>query len=139
MNKLILIALLALLMPYQPAWGQTLTQKAAVALAEKFIADNGYTAASSSPVKQQLDFESLERTDNRAEMLKQRHNTLQPKAIGAKTGRKGSKAGWSIAFAYASWVRGGQDSCRVVTMDGDGSNIRIEHVDGIRKYFAGFD
>ena len=72
-------------------------------------------------------------------MLGQRHNTLRPKAIGAKRGRRGDKDGWSIAFDYATAVRGGRDSCRVVTMNSDGSNIRIEHVDGIRSYFAGFN
>ncbi len=139
MNKPILVILLAYLIPCQPAWSQALSQKAAVALAERFIVENGYTTSLSNQIKQHLDRESIEWTDRRSEMLKQRHNTLQPIAIGAKPGRKGSKSGWSIAFAYSAGVRGGQDSCRIVTMDADGSNIRIEHVDGIREYFSGFN
>ena len=139
MKKLLFTLFLAALVSPQSAWAQALSQKAAVAWAEKFIVQNGYTNAAPSQIKQRLDFESIERADSRDEMLRQRHNTLQPKAIGAKKGRKGAKAGWSIAFAYVPSVRGGRDLCRVVTMDADGSNIRIEHVDGIRNYFAGFN
>ena len=139
MNKLICAVFLALLIPCQSAWGQVLSQKAAIALAEKFIAQNGYTNAPPAMIRQRLDFESIERADSRSKMLEQRHNTLQPRAIGAKQGRRGDKAGWSIAFDYVPTIRGGRDSCRVVTMDRDGSSIRIEHVDGIRSYFAGFN
>jgi hypothetical protein len=139
MHRLILILALALLIPCQSAWGQSLSQKAAVALAEKFIIQNGYTNAAPDRVKAQLDFESIERAESRSEMLRQRHNTLRPKAIGARKGRKGSKAGWSIAFDYAPSVPGGRDLCRVVTMDSDGSGIRIEHVAGVRSYFVGFN
>lgn len=110
-----------------------------MALAEQFVAENGYTRAKPDRIKQRLDFEPIERAESRSEMLLQRHNTLQPKAIGAKVGRKGSSVGWSIAFAYSSQVRGGQDSCRVVTMNADGSDIRVEHVDGVRAHFAGFN
>ena len=139
MNRLIVMLALALLIPCQSAWGQSLSQKAAVALAEKFIVQNGYTNASPDRIKPQLDFESLERAESRGEILRQRHNTLRPKAIGAKMGRKGSKAGWSIAFDYGPSAPGGRDLCRVVTMDSDGSHIRIEHVDGVRSHFVGFN
>lgn len=139
MDRVVLAVLLALLVLCQPARAQTLNQKAAVALAEQFVAENGYTSAKPDRIKQRLDFEAIERAKIRSEMLLQRHNTLQPKAIGAKVGGKGSSAGWSIAFAYSSQVRGSKDSCRVVTVDADGSNIRVEHVDGIRAYFSGFN
>ena len=135
MNKLFLLLFLAFLAPCQSAWGQTLSQKAAVALAERFIAQNGYTDAPPSKIKSELDSESIEFAESRMDLLQQRRNTLRPKAIGAKQGRRGDKAGWSIAFDFAN---AGED-CRVVTMNSDGSNIRIEHVDGIRKFFVGFN
>ncbi|SDQ75794.1 hypothetical protein [Pseudoxanthomonas sp. CF125] len=139
MRMFVLAIIMALLIPSQSAWAQPLSQKAAVALAEKFIAENGYTKAAPDRIKQQLVFESIELAPTRDEMLRRRYNTLQPKAIGAKEGRKSSKAGWSIAFDYVSVSRGDQDMCRVVTMNADGSDIRIEHVDGFRKAFAGFN
>lgn len=138
MNKLLCALFLVLLVPCQSAWGQALSQKAAVELAEKFIVKNGYTDAPPDQIMQELDYESIEFAENRIKMLQQRQNTLQPKAIGAKKGRRGGKAGWSIAFDFSASVHDGRDSCRVVTMDNDGSNIRIEHVDGLRKFFAGF-
>ena len=139
MRAFFIAIILALLIPLQSAWAQPLSQEAAVALAEKFIAENGYTNAAPDRLKEKLDFESIERAPTRDEMLRRRQNTLRPKAIGAKTGRKGSKDGWSIAFDYVQAFRGDQDTCRVVTMNADGSDIRVEHVDGFRKAFAGFN
>jgi len=120
------------------ALAKELSQHAAVALAETFIVENGYTDAPADRIKPRLDGESIEWTNVRDEILKHRHRTLLAKAIGAKKGRRGDKAGWSIAFDYAPEVAGADDVCRVVTMDADGSNMRVEHVDGMRDYFAGF-
>ena len=138
--KKIIHAILAscLLAVSQGALAQTLSQQAAIALAETFVVENGYTITTSR-IKNHLDLESIERTSDRSEMLRRRHSTLQPTAIGAKQGRRGAKLGWSIAFEYTSSTRGAENGCRVVTMDGDGSNIRIEHQDGIREFFAGFE
>jgi hypothetical protein len=138
MRVILFAMILALSMSPQRAWAQSISQEAAVALAEKFIAENGYTKSAPDQIKQQLVFESIERAHTRNEMLRHRYNTLQPKAIGVKKGRKGSNEGWSVAFDHAAASRGGQDTCRVVTMNADGSDIRIEHVDGFRKAFAGF-
>ena len=123
----------------QATLAQSLSKQAAIALAERFVVENGYTSADPSRIKDQLDFESIEWTDDRNEMLKLRHSTLQPKAIGAKQGRNGDNHGWSIAFDYVRGTFGGRDVCRVVTMGSDGSSIRIEHMDGFRKFFVGFD
>jgi hypothetical protein len=139
MNKLILAVVLGVLAPCSSAFGQALSQQAAVALAEKFVAANGYTDAPHNQLKKQPNFESIEFSASQGEMMQHRYNTLRPKAIGAKRGRKGGEAGWSVAFDYMPRVAADQDSCRVVTMGLDGSNIRIEHVDGVRSYFAGFN
>ncbi len=139
MNRLLCLLFLASLAPCERAWGQALSQKAAVALAEKFVVRNGYTDAPPDQVKHDLDFESIEFAENREEMLRQRRNTLRPRAIGVKRGRRSNKSGWSVAFDFTKSVDANPGSCRVVTMDSDGSNIRIEHVDGLRKFFVGFN
>jgi len=139
MRRLLLAALaLFFLVPAQ-ASAPALSQQAAIALAEKFVLENGYTSAGPDRIKRELDPESIEWTEDRAETLRDRHDTLQPRAIGARSGRRGGAGGWSIAFDYTARIEGARDACRVVTMDADGTNIRVEHVDGMRQAFAGFD
>ena len=48
----------------------------AVALAEQFVRENGYTDAPDNDVKPRLDPEGLEWTSDRSEQLKGRRNTL---------------------------------------------------------------
>lgn len=139
MNRWLCLLFLALLTPCESALGQVLSQKAAVALAERFVVRNGYTDAPPDQVKHDLDFESIEFAENREAMLRQRRNTLRPRAIGVRRGRRSSKSGWSVAFDFVESIDANRGSCRVVTMDSDGSNIRIEHVDGLRKFFVGFN
>lgn len=105
------------------------SSEVAVELAERFVRENGYTDAPDSVIKSQLDLESIERTNSRSELLKWRRNTLQPKAIGGKA----TDGGWGVAFDYVSHP----GSCRVVTMDKDGSQISMKHQDGIREYWLG--
>lgn len=109
----------------------------AVKVAEEFVAKNGYTDLSASNVKERLDNERVEWTTDRGHQIRQRFNTLLPKAIGAKLGRRGNVDGWSVAFDYTSG-REPSENCRVVTMDSSGKDARVEHVDGIRSYFVGF-
>jgi hypothetical protein len=116
---------------------ESITVETAVKVAEEFVAKNGYTNVPASDVKAVLDNERIERTTDRRDQIQQRFNTLLPKAIGAKKGRKGSPDGWSVAFDYTSG-KGSSETCRVVTMNSAGSDIRVEHVDGIRSYFIGF-
>ncbi len=105
----------------------------ALARAERFIADNGYTSA---PPKAVLDPESLEFTGDRDKLLAFRRKSLIPQAIGVRAGARGRAQGWSVAFDYTDGP--GKDGvCRVVTMDPDGAHMAVQHVDGIRTYFAG--
>lgn len=113
-----------------------LTKEQSVVLAEKFILENGYTDAPAGALKETLDNESIEWVASRDGLLKERFNSLGKKAIGAKSGRKNQNKGWSVAFDYVNTQY--QASCRVVTMNLDGSDIRLEHVDGSREFFAGF-
>ncbi|MEO8589901.1 MAG: hypothetical protein ABI432_11060 [Flavobacteriales bacterium] len=107
-----------------------ISSERAVELAERFVRDNGYTDAPDSAIKSQLDPESIELAEGRAELLKSRRNTLQPRAIGVKA----TDDGLGVAFDYVSHP----GSCRVVTMHKDGTQIRIKHQDGIREYWLGF-
>ncbi len=107
---------------------KVLNRQQAVQAAEKFIVQNGYTNLPPLPGNTKLAPESLEWTSDRAEMLKERYNTLERKAYGFVAHGKG-KPGWTIVFRYkhGSNPRNG----RAVTMDLDGQNKRVQHVDFI--------
>jgi hypothetical protein len=140
MNSLfpLMVIFVALLAPVGMSFGQDarsndsvsqISSERAVEIAERFVRENGYTDAPDSAIRSQLDLESIEWTNDRTELLKARRNTLQPKAIGVKA----TDGGWGVAFDYVSHP----GSCRVVTMEKDGSQIRMKHQDGIREYWLG--
>ena len=102
------------------------------------MAENGYTAAPVDQVKVTLDPESFELEPSRERQLVSRFNTLVPRAIGIRRGARGESSGWSVAFDY---LRRGERSatCRVVTITDDGSKMVMQHVDGKRERFVGFE
>lgn len=107
-----------------------LTETEAIEFAEKFIEQNGYTDL--PPDKDKLTKESIEWVSDTDEMLKMRHNTLERKAFGISHGRKGDKDGWTVVFKYkAPTDEQSRKNGRAVTMNGDGSKARVEHVDFI--------
>ena len=69
-----------------------------VALAERFVLENGYTDAPQSELKAQLDLESIELSDRRADLLESRWNSLRPDAMGIKA----TDVGWGVGFYYVS-------------------------------------
>jgi len=100
----------------------------AVRLAEQFIVRNGYTDL--PPDKNRLHYETIEWASNIQEMLKMRHDTLERHAYGVARGRKGSSLGWTIVFRYKHATdQEMREVGRAVTMNLDGSKIRVEHVD----------
>jgi hypothetical protein len=111
--------------------GQNISSEKAVELAERFVRENGYSNAPDSAIKRHLDHESIELARVREELLKSRRNTLQPKAVGVKT----TDDGWGVAFDFTD-PRG---TCRVVTMQADGTQLRMQHKDGIRDGWVGSD
>jgi opacity protein-like surface antigen len=117
--------------PSSVAAGQSLSKEEAVELAEQFVRENGYTDASEREIKRQLDLESIEWSNDRRDLLEERRATLAATAIGVKSTRDG----WGVAFDYVQ----SSGACRVVTMMVDGSDIRMQHQDGIREYWLGFD
>ena len=107
------------------AHSQPLTESEAVQAAEAFVIQNGYTdlAPSDGP----LAHESLEWSDDRSELLKARHDSLERTAYGLVYTRKGGLAGWTVVFRYKE--PSSSTTGRAVTMNLDGSAIRMEHVD----------
>lgn len=116
-----------------PAQKQKLSEVEAVRLAEEFIAQNGYTDLRAD--KSKLAHETIEWTSNVGDILKQRHDTLARKAYGIVHGRKGGAAGWTVVFRYSHPAsKQERRNGRAVTMNLDGSGLRVEHVDFILKY-----
>jgi hypothetical protein len=71
----------------------SLTKVQAIKLAEQFIIDNGYTNAPAN--KSKLSYELFDQLENNVDrILKQRHNTLQPKAFCINE----DKDRWNIGF-----------------------------------------
>ena len=105
----------------------------AVKLAEQFIAQNGYTDL--PPNKGKLAYETIEWESNVDEILKGRHDTLERRAYGVVRGRKGASPGWTVVFRYKHPSdREERRIGRAVTMNLDGSDTRVEHVDFILRY-----
>jgi len=116
-----------------PAQKQELSDVEAVRLAEAFVAQNGYTDWRAD--KGKLAHETIEWTSNIDDMLKQRHDTLARKAYGIVHGRKGGAPGWTVVFRYSHPASKQERRIgRAVTMNLDGSGLRVEHVDFILKY-----
>lgn len=116
--------------PTQQTQITELTEAQAIEFAEKFIAQNGYTDL--SPDKENLAHESIEWESNIDEMLKMRHNSLERKTFGVSRDRKGNSVGWTVVFKYKSASdRATSKNGRAVTLNLDGSEARVEHVDFI--------
>ena len=110
-----------------------MTQAEAVALAEQFIAQNGYTDL--PPDKTKLSYENIEWESDVDRLLKQRHNTLERRAYGFLQSRKSNKSGWTIVFRYKNPSgRQARATGRAVTMNLDGSSPLVEHEDFFLRY-----
>jgi hypothetical protein len=133
--------LAGLLLAFQSNFGvaETIPQGTAVALAEKFVVENGYTTSPPEIFKSPLDPEMWDSALTHNQVLKMRFNTLKPKAIGAKPGGRLDKSGWSVAFDYVPGKGVNPGSCRVVEINRDGTKIWMVHEDGMRNFFAGLD
>src|SRR6266704_3601783 len=110
-----------------------LTRAEAVALAEQFIARNGYTDV--SPDRNRVSYETIEWESNVDRMLQRRHDTLNRQAYGIVRDRKGGVPGWTVVFRYKHPIdRPARSTGRAVTMNIDGTEPRVEHVDFILRY-----
>src|SRR5712692_9554353 len=75
-----------------------LTEAEAIRVAEKFVAENGYTDLPPAQDKTKLSFEGIDASDPE-ERLRTRYNSLERKAYGAGGGSIG-EYGWTIVFHY---------------------------------------
>lgn len=75
---------------------RALTKEEAIAIAEKFVAEQGYTARQESVNLHKIVFEPGEFATDTAELVKMRRNMIKPKAYGAKLYKK--KTAWCVGF-----------------------------------------
>jgi hypothetical protein len=121
--------------------GPPLSQDEAVALAEQFVTDNGYTDLPPNLAKVKLEFindmAARSRKESLAAIVRRRHGELERHAWQVLSGRRHAR-GWTIVFRFPTTAHGGftlsediesSNRGRAVTMDPDGGNIRMEHVD----------
>jgi hypothetical protein len=117
-----------------------LSESEAVARAEQFVIENGYTELPADLAKVELEITDHPRKVPIAKIAARRRGELEKDAWGVARGRRGGSPGWTVAFRYGSRMRGrsmldpsdtilSADNGRGVTMDPDGENIVIEHVD----------
>ena len=97
----------------------------AIAFAEKFVHDNGYTDFKpDDPSK--LTPESIERT-GRDTWIDKRFNTIRSKAKGYLTRGKNDPSGWTVGFELIK--PRDSNAGRAVTMDAKGGRVRMQHQD----------
>jgi hypothetical protein len=114
--------------------GVPLDEQTAIQVAEKFIADNGYTDLPPMRDTSQLAYESIEWESNATRILQLRQNTLERKAFSLSK----NKRGWTIGFRHKGGTEGVgrvvmEELGRAVTMQLDGGNMRVEHVEVFLK------
>ena len=100
--------------------------KKAIAIAEQFVRENGYTEFVPQDASK-IDPESIEFFDDEKDWLKQRHNTLSPKALGYRNGGRNDPAGWIVGFALIEPMKN-TDIGQAITMDEHGENVIVQHM-----------
>jgi hypothetical protein len=132
--------ILATLLGASPSAAQSkkqLTEAEAIRIAEQFVVENGYTDLPPVQDKTKLSYESIDSSDP-DQRLKDRFNTLERKAYGVGRGRTKRYNRWTIVFRYnakndsyrrviPNYEQRIKKIGRAVTMDADGSNIRMQH------------
>jgi hypothetical protein len=100
----------------------------AVRIAERFVRLNGYTDfVPNDPSR--LTPETLEFSGDQHVRLKERHNTLKPRAIGFREGARNYPKGWTVGFELVEPIGDGKRAVgRAVTMDERGHHLRVQHM-----------
>lgn len=117
---------------------EAITKDEAVAVAERFIQEQGYTHVPATVKGNAVVLESITWSEHEEDLFRQRFNSLHPRAIGIKRTDHPVPGGWGVAFDYVTDYAN-EDICRVVTMNADGTNLRVQHVEGARSYWIGLD
>jgi hypothetical protein len=131
----IAILLTGLILSFSVRPNQNLSEKEAIKLAEEFIQNNGYTSL--KPDKTKISFELFD--ENLDNVLKQRYNTLQPKAFCISTNDNRYNIGFlstSVNLKKLSPTeRKSNLSGRAVIVSLDGKEIRMAHKDPLFSFF----
>jgi len=117
---------------------KALTEAEAIRLAEQFVLENGYTDLPPTQDRSKLSYESIDSTDPDV-ILKTRYNTLERNAWAVRGG-DARRHGWTIVFRYnrdneeyrriiPDYQKQVETTGRAVTMEADGSGIRMQHQD----------
>lgn len=103
------------------ATGKPIAEDEAIRRAEAFVVANGYTDRPHAPLSQ-IAWEPLEFETDKERLLLRRARTLRAAAYGVSPGRKDGSPGFTVFFSQTHATSNG----RVVTMNPDGSGIRME-------------
>jgi hypothetical protein len=108
---------------------QQISETEIISIAEKFVADNGFTEAEAK--RNEIDYELFESSQDIELILNNRKNTLHPKAYCILKSDRGWHVGFlstSVNFQNASHKSITQDFAgRAITISPDGRTIRIAH------------
>jgi hypothetical protein len=113
----------------------TISEAEAVKIAERFVAENGYTDLPATRQGDALSHEAVDDYDPQ-NRLRHRANTLERKACGVYEGNVWTKEpGWTVVFCFTGQsLPAGEsgpppDIGRPVLMDAEGANVKIFHLD----------
>jgi hypothetical protein len=100
----------------------------AVRIAERFVRLNGYTDFVPKDPSRLMP-EALEFAEDERVWLKERHNTLKPRAVGFREGARNYPKGWTVGFELVKPIGDGKEAIgRGVTMDERGRHLRVQHM-----------
>lgn len=99
----------------------------AMRLAEEFVRANGYTDYT-PPNVGKLRPEPIEMNDDQEEWIKERHNTVRPRAYGYRKGVGYNPDGWTVVFERTEPPCGDTNIGVGVRMDQYGKNIYFMHI-----------
>lgn len=111
----------------------TADEAAAVAAAERFVAEQGYTDA---PVPDDVEIrpEGIEPGSTRAERIQFRHGTLEPHALGVFPHEPG--AAITVVFRYRAAEQAQRGVGRAVVLEHDAEPTHIVHQDALLDHAA---
>ncbi len=109
--------------PKKEVGNKELTVEEALHLAEKWIADQGYTTKKVDLSKQKIVFEEGEYATDTSKIIDLRYNTLRPKGLVAREYQGKLGKAWMVGFNYEPPEN---NLVRVVTMDSIGHIITMQ-------------
>lgn len=94
----------------------------AIQIAEKYVAEQGYTKQEIDGSKTTIRFEEGEYASDTTDIVKMRHNTLEAEAAGARAYGPDNKS-WVVGFNY---INPENNIVRGIIMDSLGRNVQVK-------------